>query len=261
MSRVLVGGVALVISYGAYVAEVFRAGIESIHPSQLQTAAALGLSRGQTMRLRRRPPGGAPRRPAAAQRLRLAAEGHRAGLGGRASSKRCSRPGLRQLPLQRHPLVVAARFFIVCTVPLARLCDRLQRRGMERERAGRHDGRCWRSATCARRYGDRVVLADVDLTVQPHDVICLIGSSGLGQVHAAALHRPARGRRRRRDQLRRPGDLRPAVDPREVRKRVGMVFQAYNLFPHLTVLENCTLAPSRVPRRAEARPWTGHAGC
>ena len=38
------------LSYGAYVAEVFRAGIESIHPSQVASADALGLSRGQTMR-------------------------------------------------------------------------------------------------------------------------------------------------------------------------------------------------------------------
>ena len=43
-------GVALVLSYGAYVAEVFRAGIDSIHPSQVASAAALGLSRAQTMR-------------------------------------------------------------------------------------------------------------------------------------------------------------------------------------------------------------------
>ena len=38
----------------------------------------------------------------------------------------------------------------------------------------------------------------------------------------------------------------PRVDPRAVRSRMGMVFQAYNLFPHLTVLDNCTLAPRRV---------------
>jgi polar amino acid transport system ATP-binding protein len=38
----------------------------------------------------------------------------------------------------------------------------------------------------------------------------------------------------------------PRVDPRQVRKRIGMVFQAYNLFPHLSVLDNCTLAPVRV---------------
>lgn len=48
---VLLGGLALVLVYSAYVAEVFRAGIESIHPSQLAAAKSLGLSYGRTMRL------------------------------------------------------------------------------------------------------------------------------------------------------------------------------------------------------------------
>jgi polar amino acid transport system permease protein len=47
----VLGGIALVLSYSAYVAEVFRAGIESIHPSQRAAARSLGLSSGQTMRL------------------------------------------------------------------------------------------------------------------------------------------------------------------------------------------------------------------
>ena len=50
-------------------------------------------------------------------------------------------------------------------------------------------------------YGDKVVLDDVDLTVEPHDVVCLIGSSGSRQVHAAALPEPAGGHRRRRDRF------------------------------------------------------------
>ena len=44
----------------------------------------------------------------------------------------------------------------------------------------------------------------------------------------------------------------PAVDQREVRSRIGTVFQAYNLFPHLSVLDNCTLAPRRVHGVAKA---------
>ncbi len=103
-------------------------------------------------------------------------------------------------------------------------------------------------------YGDRVVLADIDLTVNKHDVVCLIGSSGLGQVDAAALPQPARADRRRRDPVRGEEISDPRVDPRAVRRRIGMVFQAYNLFPHLTVLDNCVLAPIRVHGvpRAEA---------
>lgn len=95
-------------------------------------------------------------------------------------------------------------------------------------------------------YGERVVLADVSLRVQPHDVICLIGSSGSGK---STLLRCLNLLEDVDDgsivfEGREVSD--PRVDPREVRRRMGMVFQAYNLFPHLTVLDNCTLAPRRV---------------
>ena len=107
-------------------------------------------------------------------------------------------------------------------------------------------------------YGDRVVLADIDLAVSRHDVVCLIGSSGSGK---STLLRCI-------DLLEQIDDgvIRfageeisdPRVDPRAVRKRIGMVFQAYNLFPHLTVLANCILAPMRVHGVARAEA-TGRA--
>ncbi|WP_028643835.1 amino acid ABC transporter ATP-binding protein [Nocardioides sp. URHA0020] len=103
-------------------------------------------------------------------------------------------------------------------------------------------------------YGERVVLDDVSLTVQQHDVICLIGSSGSGK---STLLRCLNLLEDIDDGIitfdgREISD--PRVDAREVRSRIGMVFQAYNLFPHLSVLDNCTLAPRRVHgvRRADA---------
>jgi polar amino acid transport system ATP-binding protein len=103
-------------------------------------------------------------------------------------------------------------------------------------------------------YADSVVLDDVSLTVRPGDVVCLIGSSGSGKstlLRCLDLLEPIddgviefEGR-----------DVSdPLVDPREVRRGIGMVFQAYNLFPHRTVLANCTLAPRKVHglSRAEA---------
>jgi polar amino acid transport system ATP-binding protein len=92
-------------------------------------------------------------------------------------------------------------------------------------------------------YGDHLVLHDIDLTVQRHDVICLIGSSGSGK---STLLRCLNLLETIDDGVitfdgREISD--PRVDPREVRREVGMVFQAYNLFPHLSVLANCTLAP------------------
>jgi polar amino acid transport system ATP-binding protein len=95
-------------------------------------------------------------------------------------------------------------------------------------------------------YGDKVVLDDVDLLLEAHDVICLIGSSGSGK---STLLRCLNLLEDVDDGViefegREVSD--PRVDRRQVRSRMGMVFQAYNLFPHLTVLDNCTLAPRRV---------------
>lgn len=106
-------------------------------------------------------------------------------------------------------------------------------------------------------YADRVVLADIDLVVQPHDVICLIGSSGSGK---STLLRCLNLLEEIDDGVIRFDGIEisdPRIDAREVRSRIGMVFQAYNLFPHLNVLDNCTLAPRRVHgmsrRDAQAR--------
>src|SRR4051795_9233880 len=95
-------------------------------------------------------------------------------------------------------------------------------------------------------YGEKLVLDDVSLTVQPHEVICLIGASGSGK---STLLRCLNLLEDIDDGViafegREISD--PRVDARAVRSRIGMVFQAYNLFPHLTVLDNCTLAPRRV---------------
>ncbi len=103
-------------------------------------------------------------------------------------------------------------------------------------------------------YGDRVVLADIDLIVERHDVVCLIGSSGSGK---STLLRCLNLLEDIDDGVIRFDGAEisdPRVDPRTVRRRIGMVFQAYNLFPHLSVLENCVLAPIRVHGvpRAEA---------
>jgi polar amino acid transport system ATP-binding protein len=95
-------------------------------------------------------------------------------------------------------------------------------------------------------YGPRVVLHDISLTLDQHDVVCLIGSSGSGK---STLLRCLNLLEAIDDGVisfdgREISD--PRVDPRSVRREIGMVFQAYNLFPHLSVLANCTLAQTRV---------------
>jgi polar amino acid transport system ATP-binding protein len=115
-------------------------------------------------------------------------------------------------------------------------------------------------------FGTTVVLDDLDLTVAEHEVVALIGASGSGkstllrcvnlltEIDDGTIH------------LDGAEITDPRVNPDRVRQRIGMVFQSYNLFPHMTVLENITLAPTRVHRRpvaeaqAQAAEWLGRVG-
>ena len=108
-----------------------------------------------------------------------------------------------------------------------------------------------------KQYGRNVVLKGIDLEVESHQAVCLIGSSGSGKstlLRCIDLLSPIDdGQIWLEDE-----DISdPTVDADRVRQRIGIVFQAYNLFPHLSVLGNITLAPRRVhrvPRRdAESR--------
>ncbi|TDC02585.1 amino acid ABC transporter ATP-binding protein, partial [Micromonospora fluostatini] len=97
-----------------------------------------------------------------------------------------------------------------------------------------------------------VVLDQLDLTVAEHQVVALIGASGSGK---STLLRCVNLLEELDDgiiELDGEEISDPRVDPDRVRRRIGMVFQSYNLFPHLSVLENITLAPRRVHRRARA---------
>jgi polar amino acid transport system permease protein len=128
--------VALVLSYGAYVAEVFRAGIESIHPSQVASAQALGLSRGQTMRhvvvpqaVRRVIP------PLLNDFISLQKDTALVSSVALFDAVFSARD-YAAYNFNYTPYVVVACFFVILTIPLARLTDHLQRRTAERERAG-----------------------------------------------------------------------------------------------------------------------------
>jgi len=130
------GLVALVLSYGAYVAEVIRAGIESIHPSQIASADALGLSRAQAMRYVVVPQG--VRRvipPLLNDFISLQKDTALVGAAGVFDALFAARD-YANYQFNFTPYVVVAAYFIVLTIPLARFTDYLQRRAMERERQG-----------------------------------------------------------------------------------------------------------------------------
>ena len=101
-----------------------------------------------------------------------------------------------------------------------------------------------------KQYGDHVVLKGVDLSVETHQVVCLIGASGSGK---STLLRCIDLLEQVDDGQIWLGDediTEPGVDANRARRRIGMVFQSYNLFPHLSVLDNITLAPRRVHKKS-----------
>jgi len=115
-------------------------------------------------------------------------------------------------------------------------------------------------------FGSAVVLDDLDLDVAEHEVVALIGASGSGK---STLLRCVNLLTEVDDgTITLDGEdiTDPRANPDRVRRRIGMVFQSYNLFPHMTVLANVMLAPVRVHRRAadqartEAMQWLERVG-
>ena len=102
-------------------------------------------------------------------------------------------------------------------------------------------------------YGTFQVLTDISLTVRTGEKIVLCGPSGSGKstlircINALESLSEGRNRRRRHARERQPQGV------EAVRREVGMVFQQFNLFPHMTVLENCMLAPMRSRGAPRAR--------
>jgi polar amino acid transport system ATP-binding protein len=104
-------------------------------------------------------------------------------------------------------------------------------------------------------FGDLEVLRGIDLAIAEHEVVCLIGASGSGKstlLRCVNLLEPIDAGRIvvEGEEITARG-----VDVNRIRRHIGIVFQAYNLFPHMSVLDNVTLAPTLALRkpRAEAR--------
>ena len=240
-SAAVLGTITLILIYSAYVAEVFRAGIESIHPSQRAAARSLGLSHRQSMRLVILPQ--AVRRVLPPLLNDFVALQKDVGL----------ISVLGAVDAIRAAQIVSARTFNFtpvrrgrAAVRAARGADRADRRrrgGPRRAPAGAGMTPVLEVRGLVKNYGPTPVLRGVDLTVEEHRVVTLIGSSGSGK---STLLRCV-------DLLEEIDDGQvfldgvdvsdPRADVAAAQRRMGIVFQAFNLFPHMTVLENVTLAP------------------
>ncbi|HKP09827.1 MAG TPA: amino acid ABC transporter ATP-binding protein [Gaiella sp.] len=95
-------------------------------------------------------------------------------------------------------------------------------------------------------YSDDEVLKGVSLSVDSHEVVCLIGASGSGK---STLLRCINGLETiEGGEIRFEGDVvsGPGVNFVELRRRIGLVFQSFNLFPHMSVMRNVTIAPIKI---------------
>jgi polar amino acid transport system ATP-binding protein len=117
-----------------------------------------------------------------------------------------------------------------------------------------------------KRFDELTVLRGIDLTVDLHQVVCLIGASGSGKSTLLrcvnCLETVDEGTIVVDGQTITNG----SIDVNALRRKIGIVFQAFNLFPHMTVMENITLAPrktrglSKAQARTQARDLLGRIG-
>jgi polar amino acid transport system ATP-binding protein len=122
--------------------------------------------------------------------------------------------------------------------------------GSRKSEVGREDGAPASQALLRieglyKAYDQHLVLKNINLAVDEHEVVCLIGASGCGkstllrcinlleEINAGAIYLG--------DEL----ITREGIDADRVRQRIGLVFQSFNLFPHMSVLENIILAPTK----------------
>ena len=244
LSTTFWGIVALVLVYTAYVSEVYRAGIESVHRSQDAAARSLGLTHWQSLSRVVLPQ--AVRRvipPLLNDFIGLQKDTALVGFLGSIEAFKQSQIDAAAT-FNYTPFVAAAVLFVALTIPLARFTDWLVLRDRRRRQAagsmmsealvvdGVHKSfgaarGAARSGSCRR--GARGRLPDRRLRLR--------------EVDASALRQPARADRRGRIVVEGEEITARGVNVNKVRRRIGIVFQAYNLFPHMSVLSNVTLAP------------------
>ena len=108
-----------------------------------------------------------------------------------------------------------------------------------------------------KRFGDQTVLKDISLTVHEGEVIVIVGPSGCGKSTLLrcinALEEIQGGEVR----LNGTEVSKKSRKLAEIRQKVGMVFQSYELFPHLSILDNIILAPTKVQKRSRVSCMRG----
>jgi polar amino acid transport system permease protein len=275
------GILALSLIAGAYIGEIFRSGIQSVERGQMEACRALSMSYGQGMRLIVVPQGVRRVLPALVNQFigNVKDSSLVYFLGLLASEREIFRVGQDQAVVTGNlsPLLLAGIFYLVITVPLTHVVNAIDARlrvgkqrpgqvtsGLEEvgELAtagevrdvslGSTKGGSLEVRALSMAYGTLEVLKGVDLAVRPGTVTCVIGPSGSGK--STLLRCLNRLVEPKGGDIKLDGESILAMKPEKLRRRVGMVFQHFNLFPDHTALENVMLSLTKIKHlpRAEA---------
>lgn len=282
------GILALSLIAGAYIGEIFRSGIQSVERGQMEACRALSMSYGQGMRLIVIPQGIRRVLPALVNQFigNVKDSSLVYFLGLLASEREIFRVGQDQAVVTGNlsPLLLAGVFYLVITVPLTHFVNYIDARlrlGKQGRGSGaasglvevselqaaagpvadapRFKGGALNIRGLSMAYGELEVLKGIDLDIAPGSVTCVIGPSGSGK--STLLRCLNRLVEPKGGDILLDGDSILAMRPERLRRRVGMVFQHFNLFPDHTALENVMLSLTRIkkmPKRqarhiAEAR--------
>ena len=265
------GILALSLIAGAYIGEIFRSGIQSVERGQLEACRALGMTYAKGMRLVVIPQGVRRVLPALVNQFigNIKDSSLVYFLGLLASERELFRVGQDQAVVTGNlsPLLLSGIFYLIVTVPLTHLVNHIDRRLRVGRRArpvvsglqevdevedtnpaagpvGRHKGASLDVAGLEMSYGPVKVLQGITLSARPGTVTCIIGPSGSGKSSLLRclnrLVEPGGG------DVHLDGESILRITPDRLRRRVGMVFQHFNLFPDHTALDNVTLALRKV---------------
>ncbi|RUW63822.1 amino acid ABC transporter permease/ATP-binding protein [Mesorhizobium sp. M7A.F.Ca.US.008.03.1.1] len=271
------GILALSLIAGAYIGEIFRSGIQSVERGQMEACRALSMSYGQAMRLIVVPQGIRRVLPALVNQFigNVKDSSLVYFLGLLASEREIFRVGQDQAVVTGNlsPLLLAGVFYLVITVPLTHVVNHIDNRlrtGKQKagvatsglaevsELEGAASGPTSEAGSVRplfkggslvvsnldMAYGELDVLKSVSLTVKPGTVTCIIGPSGSGK--STLLRCLNRLVEPKGGEVLLDGASILAMKPEKLRRRVGMVFQQFNLFPDHTALENLTLSLTKV---------------
>ncbi|ANL50605.1 amino acid ABC transporter permease/ATP-binding protein [Rhizobium phaseoli] len=277
------GILALSLIAGAYIGEIFRSGIQSVERGQMEACRALSMSYGQGMRLIVIPQGIRRVLPALVNQFigNVKDSSLVYFLGLLASEREIFRVGQDQAVVTGNlsPLLLAGVFYLVITVPLTHFVNYIDARlrlGKQGRGSGaasglvevselqaaagpvaeapRFKGGALDIRGLSMAYGELEVLKGIDLDIAPGSVTCVIGPSGSGK--STLLRCLNRLVEPKGGDILLDGDSILAMRPERLRRRVGMVFQHFNLFPDHTALENVMLSLTRIkkmPKRQARR--------